>query len=144
MKNIQKGFTLIELMIVIAILGILMAIAIPAYQDYTVRAKVTECVNLLAPAKTGYSEYRSARTAFPGSLAIAGVDTAASTYCNAPAHVAASTTTAAFSVTAPAASTGGAGDVTITLTATRNATSGDIQWACTAGGSAKYAPSSCR
>ena len=58
MNKIQKGFTLIELMIVIAILGILMAIAIPAYQDYTVRAKFSECINGNAPNKTGMSAPR--------------------------------------------------------------------------------------
>jgi type IV pilus assembly protein PilA len=144
MKNIQKGFTLIELMIVIAILGILMAIAIPAYQDYTVRAKVSECVAALSPAKTGLSEYRSARTAFPGTLAAAGVVTQASTYCAAPEVSGASTASVVVSITAPGTATGGVGDVTITLTGTRNATSGDVQWACTSGGVARYAPASCR
>ena len=143
MKKMQ-GFTLIELMIVIAILGILMAIAIPAYQDYTVRTKVGECVNLLAPAKTAYSEYRSSRTSFPGNFAVAGVSTTTSTFCNAPTHVGATATTAAFSVTAPSSRTGGVGDVTITLTATRNGTSGDVQWRCTTAGTTKYAPSTCR
>jgi type IV pilus assembly protein PilA len=56
MKSVQKGFTLIELMIVVAIIGILAAIAIPAYQDYTVRAKVTEGINLAASAKTAVAE----------------------------------------------------------------------------------------
>ena len=56
MKKIQQGFTLIELMIVVAIIGILAAIAIPAYQDYTVRSKVTEGLNLAAAAKLAVSE----------------------------------------------------------------------------------------
>ena len=56
MKKFQKGFTLIELMIVVAIIGILAAIAIPAYQDYTVRSKVTEGINLAAAAETAVAE----------------------------------------------------------------------------------------
>jgi type IV pilus assembly protein PilA len=76
--NIQKkqqGFTLIELMIVIAIVGILAAIALPAYQDYTVRAKVSEALARLAEAKTSVAEYYSANGYFPDSANKAGLNT---------------------------------------------------------------------
>ena len=75
--NIQKkqqGFTLIELMIVIAIVGILAAIALPAYQDYTVRAKVSEGMVTLAEAKTTIAEYYSANNALPLNSYIAGIN----------------------------------------------------------------------
>jgi type IV pilus assembly protein PilA len=75
MKTLQKGFTLIELMIVIAIIGILAAIAIPAYQNYTIRAQVTEGLSLAAGWKTAISEYYAQNGAFPGcsSTAVAGL-----------------------------------------------------------------------
>jgi prepilin-type N-terminal cleavage/methylation domain len=78
MKKFQKGFTLIELMIVVAIIGILAAIAIPAYQDYTIRSQVTEGLNLAAEAKTAISEFNSDRGRLPNSNDSAGVATAAS------------------------------------------------------------------
>ena len=65
LKNIQKGFTLIELMIVIAIIGILAAIAIPAYQNYTIRSQVTEGLSLADGWKTSISEYYAQNGAFP-------------------------------------------------------------------------------
>ena len=73
MKKFQQGFTLIELMIVIAILGILMAIAIPAYQDYTVRAKVSEGLNVAAAAKLAVSETQQSVGTFPDSNVDAGL-----------------------------------------------------------------------
>jgi type IV pilus assembly protein PilA len=69
MKKTQQGFTLIELMIVVAIIGILAAIAIPAYQDYTCRAKIAEAVNAAAPAKTAVSEYYISQNQLPGTTA---------------------------------------------------------------------------
>jgi type IV pilus assembly protein PilA len=64
-RMIQKGFTLIELMIVVAIIGILAAVALPAYQDYTIRAQVSESMALASGLKTSVSDYFSASGAFP-------------------------------------------------------------------------------
>jgi type IV pilus assembly protein PilA len=75
MKAVQKGFTLIELMIVVAIIGILAAIAIPAYQDYTIRAQVTEGLNLASSAKAAVSESFQSNGTWPATNAAAGLDT---------------------------------------------------------------------
>lgn len=75
MKKMQKGFTLIELMIVVAIIGILAAIAIPAYQDYTTRAKITEVINSASPAKTSVSEFFISQGRMPSTAALAGFNT---------------------------------------------------------------------
>ena len=72
----QQGFTLIELMIVVAIIGILAAIAIPAYQDYTIRAQVSEGLNLAGGAKAAVSEYTMDRGSFPNSNTQAGISDA--------------------------------------------------------------------
>jgi type IV pilus assembly protein PilA len=138
MKN-QKGFTLIELMIVIAIIGILLAIAIPAYQDYTIRAKVTECLNGLAPSKTGVSEFVISNGHFPAQVDSFGTEFA-SKYCTNYAYTAA---TGVLEIDNTASVGIAASSVTIQMTPDTNANN-DVIWTCAAVGTARYAPSSCR
>ena len=135
MKN-MKGFTLIELMIVIAILGILLAIAIPAYQDYTIRAKVSECVNAAAPLKLGVSEFVVSNARFPSAIASVG-NTFTTKFCNAQTY-----TTGAL--TLPVNGSVGATGITITLSA-KTTQGTNVIWKCKSdSATAKYVPSTCR
>jgi len=143
MKN-QKGFTLIELMIVVAIIAILAAIALPAYRDYTVRAKVSEAVMSLSACKTSVSEYFAAQNALPTTLALAGCDTTASQASQYVDHLALGNGGA---ITATTRNTGAkAAECTLTLTPTVDATRNEItSWAGTHGAcDAKYVPANFR
>jgi type IV pilus assembly protein PilA len=133
MKQIQKGFTLIELMIVVAIIGILAAVALPAYRDYTVRAKVSEVILAASSAKTGVAEYVNTYGSIPATLA---VESQASDYVASVAY-------ASGVITVTTTSTEAAmGSGTITLTGTLSG--GQVIWACSGTIDAKYRPSSCK
>jgi len=163
LKQVQKGFTLIELMIVVAIIGILAAIAIPAYQDYTIRAKVTEGIGLADAAKTAVAEaYQSGDMVGVSALAASWVPTGSTTKYVQSVGIAAS---GVISVTYAALVPQISGQI-LTLTPNINGAilatnlSGSIDWACaslghataTANGLAytagtlvaRYTPTSCK
>ena len=132
-KQVQKGFTLIELMIVVAIIGILAAVALPAYQDYTVRARVSELILAGSSAKTGLSEgiqtYGSWAASWTSAITIS------STGMISTATVSSS---GVITVTGTAPTSGSIVTMTPTIT-----TDNKLTWSCT-GTPAKYMPASCR
>jgi type IV pilus assembly protein PilA len=143
MKKVNRGFTLIELMIVVAIIGILAAVAIPAYLDYAVRAQVGQGINLASAAKAAVTEYYQDQGAFPGDNATAGLEAAGNITGKYVAQVAVA----------------GAGLIQVTfgndvnnkifgavLTMTPTDNLGSVSWECTGDATLvdKWLPSSCR
>lgn len=149
MKSIQKGFTLIELMVVVAIIGILAAVAIPAYQDYIARSQVSEAVNLISATKTAIAEHYAQNASYPsgGVASIAG----ASSSGEYTGSITVGAVTGGFAVEAVMKSSGVNANVqgdSVSLTTT----DGGLTWACD--GSApltsgtgiadKYLPGACK
>jgi len=137
----QQGFTLIELMIVVAIIGILAAIAIPAYQDYTIRAQVSEGLNLSGGAKAAVSEYTMDRGTFPSDNLVAGV--AASGDISGKYVTQVAVLNGVITVTYGNDAHAILSTNTLALTPTTNA--GSVEWVCLGGGIApRHLPAACR
>ncbi|WP_323054919.1 pilin [Dechloromonas sp. A34] len=142
MKRVQQGFTLIELMIVVAIIGILAAVALPAYQDYTVRAKVSEVMLAASGPKTTIAEAFQTLGHMP-AVASAGISGQTSKYVATVAYTTSATNVGTITATASAAEPKIAGS-TIVLVGTADAT-GVVNWDCTTSTiAAKYRPANCR
>jgi len=145
MKRVQQGFTLIELMIVVAIIGILAAVALPAYRDYSVRAKVSELVLAASSAKTSVAEYVNTNGVMPDTASVS-IESQTSKYVASTGYTGTNASTGYIEVTATAAEPAISG---AQLRLQGVATGGQVIWTCNTQGTgtaiqAKYLPSSCK
>ncbi|QQS55633.1 MAG: pilin [Candidatus Competibacteraceae bacterium] len=145
MKKYQQGFTLIELMIVVAIIGILAAIALPAYQDYTIRAQVTDGLSLAGGSKAAVSEFKQTKGTYPTDNDEAGVAPAADIKGKYASSVTIANGLITVQYSGPEVHQNLSGKQ-LDLSPISNV--GSIDWTCKASSSSgvdsKYLPSSCR
>ena len=137
----QTGFTLIELMIVVAIIGILAAIALPAYQDYTIRARVSEGIAAAAGCKAAVAEYTASNGTLPSDLTASGCQPTSTKYVSDL-----NVTDGVIEVTMSAdPALGGATGMVVTLTPGALSNNAIVDWTCrSSAGHEKYVPGSCR
>ena len=143
MKIVQQGFTLIELMIVVAIVGILAAVAVPMYLDYTVRSQIAEGLNLSTSAKVAVTEFFQDRGVFPTNNTAAGVEAAT----DIQGKYVSSITVADDVITVQYGNEVNAQVFGETITLTADTTSaGSVKWVCASGGviQDKHLPAACR
>lgn len=145
MRN-QQGFTLIELMIVVAIIGILAAVAIPAYQDYIGRAQTAEAVELLGGGKTPYAEWYADKGVWP-SAAASVMGTTSGKYVTSITQTAQNNATGNVELTATMAATGVNSNIA-NKTVRIVTNDGGKSWTCSAGATAaidaKFLPGACK
>lgn len=144
-KQVQQGFTLIELMIVVAIIGILAAVAIPAYQDYTIRARVTEGIGFAAAAKTSVAEYYVSQGEMPGDATEAGFSTDVSTEIVQGLSYTFTDTSEGY-IDVSFNDLGGDADAGELIRFTGTGSGQGVTWDCATGSTldAKYRPANCR